>query len=236
MQYIASFSGGKDSTAMVLMLLEKKEPLDRVVFIDTGLELPEMYEYINKCEKRFKELDPKLKFDRVKAEKGFEEWFYTEKKRGKNKGQIYGWPFTAAFNSWCNDRLKQRPFRTYEKQLKEQGEYIIYLGIAADEPRRLAKLEANRKAPLAEWGMTETNCLDFLKERDLYNPLYDRFKRTGCYLCPKQNLKALRTLRKYYPEQWKRMLELDKDSIVTFRANGKTLHDLEEKFKKEDSR
>ena len=44
MQYIASFSGGKDSTAMVLMLLEKQEPLDRVVFIDTGLELPEMYE------------------------------------------------------------------------------------------------------------------------------------------------------------------------------------------------
>lgn len=236
MQYIASFSGGKDSTAMVLMLLEKKEPLDRVVFIDTGLELPEMYEYVNRCKKRFQELKPDLIFDTVKSEKTFEEWFYTKKKRGKNIGQIYGWPFTAAFNSWCNDRLKQRPFRAYEKQLKEAGEYTIYLGIAADEPRRLAKLEENRKSPLAEWKMTEEDCLNYLKEKDLYNPLYDRFKRTGCYLCPKQSLKSLRILRKYYPEQWKYMLELDKDSVVIFRANGKTLHDIEERFKEEDSK
>lgn len=39
--YIASFSGGKDSIAMVLRLIEENKPLDRVVFIDTELEFGE---------------------------------------------------------------------------------------------------------------------------------------------------------------------------------------------------
>ena len=30
--YIASFSGGKDSVAMVLKLIEKGEPLDRIAY------------------------------------------------------------------------------------------------------------------------------------------------------------------------------------------------------------
>ena len=39
--YIASFSGGKDSTAMVLRLLREGKQLDRVAYIDTGLEFGE---------------------------------------------------------------------------------------------------------------------------------------------------------------------------------------------------
>jgi len=35
--YVASLSGGKDSTAMVLRLVEEGWPLDLVLFCDTGL-------------------------------------------------------------------------------------------------------------------------------------------------------------------------------------------------------
>ena len=125
--YIASFSGGKDSVAMVLKLIEKNEPLDRIAYIDIGLEFGEQNNMIKICERKFKELKPDLIFDRIKPQKTFEEYFYTVKKKGKFKGQIYGWPFTAGFNSWCNDRLKQRPFRKYQKQF--EGNEIIYLGI-----------------------------------------------------------------------------------------------------------
>ena len=37
MKYIASVSFGKDSLAMLLILLEENKPLDEVVFYDTGL-------------------------------------------------------------------------------------------------------------------------------------------------------------------------------------------------------
>ncbi|GAI98610.1 unnamed protein product, partial [marine sediment metagenome] len=40
MKYIASFSGGKDSTAMLLRLIKEGWPLDEVVFFDTGWEFP----------------------------------------------------------------------------------------------------------------------------------------------------------------------------------------------------
>ena len=35
--YIVSFSGGKDSTAMLLHLLELGEPIDEILFCDTTL-------------------------------------------------------------------------------------------------------------------------------------------------------------------------------------------------------
>ena len=41
--YIVSFSGSKDSTAMLLHLLELGEPVDEVLFCDTTVEFPEMY-------------------------------------------------------------------------------------------------------------------------------------------------------------------------------------------------
>lgn len=37
MRYIASVSFGKDSLAMLLLLIEKKEPLDEVIFYDWNL-------------------------------------------------------------------------------------------------------------------------------------------------------------------------------------------------------
>ena len=39
---IVSFSGGKDSTAMLLMMLEKDVPVDRVICVDTTKEFPAM--------------------------------------------------------------------------------------------------------------------------------------------------------------------------------------------------
>ncbi len=42
-KYIASCSWGKDSTAMILKLIEEKEPLNEVIFYDTGMEFKAIY-------------------------------------------------------------------------------------------------------------------------------------------------------------------------------------------------
>lgn len=44
----------------------------------------------------------------------------------------------------------------------------------------------------------------------------------------------LRLLRKNYPDLWQLMLKWDKDSPVTFHADGHTVHDFDRRFALED--
>lgn len=229
MKHIASFSGGKDSAAMVIKMIEKGMPLDDIVFIKVmatptlGADYPEMYEYIDRFERYIQR-----KITIVPSIMSFDEGFHEIYKKGKRAGIKYGFPLIVG--AWCNDRLK---LRAINKHYKTYGDHIRYLGLAADEPERLAKLRASCRAPLAEWGMTEADCIAFLKERDLLNPLYKKFKRLGCWFCPKQSLDSLRILRHDYPDLWNMILEWDKESPRTFKPDC-TVYDLEQRFGLED--
>ena len=48
LEYIPSVSFGKDSTAMLLMMLEKKEPIHSAVYFDTEREFPEIKTHAKK--------------------------------------------------------------------------------------------------------------------------------------------------------------------------------------------
>ena len=45
--HVVSLSGGKDSTAMLLRMVEEGWPVDHIIFCDTGLEFPEIYDHID---------------------------------------------------------------------------------------------------------------------------------------------------------------------------------------------
>jgi len=49
-KHIISFSGGKDSTAMLIRMIELGMQIDEILFADTGVEFPEMYDYIREVE------------------------------------------------------------------------------------------------------------------------------------------------------------------------------------------
>ena len=51
MPNVVSFSGGKDSTAMLLMMIERGIRVDQVVFCDTSKEFPAMYDHIELVKK-----------------------------------------------------------------------------------------------------------------------------------------------------------------------------------------
>ena len=45
--HAVSLSGGKDSSAMLLLMIERGMPIDLVLHADTGMEFPEMYEHLH---------------------------------------------------------------------------------------------------------------------------------------------------------------------------------------------
>ncbi|MGM9998180.1 MAG: phosphoadenosine phosphosulfate reductase family protein [Candidatus Bruticola sp.] len=76
--YVLMFSGGKDSTAMVLEWLERRKrepdkyPLDEVVFFNMELEFPSVIDTVRKVEKIVKSFY--IKFTELKLEKN---WYYS---------------------------------------------------------------------------------------------------------------------------------------------------------------
>ena len=112
---------------------------------------------------------------------------------------------------------------------------VQYLGIAADEPERIARhTKSGFLLPLVEAGWDEAYCRQWCEENDLLSPIYTDSARGGCWFCHNQGLDQLRLLRKNYPDLWKILLRWDKDSPVSFKPDGHTVHDYDLRFRLED--
>ncbi|WP_044294512.1 phosphoadenosine phosphosulfate reductase family protein [Robinsoniella peoriensis] len=227
--YVASLSGGKDSTAMVLRLIEEKWPLDLILFCDTGLEFPQMYEHIRKLEQSIP-----VPIVWLKEEKGFEYYFLHHQPKRKNQNLVgkSGFSWAGPRNRWCTSTLKVRVIERYLSGLRKDYEIVQYIGIAADEPQRVREY----RYPLVEWGMTEKNCLEYCYERGYdWSGLYRLFSRVSCWCCPLQGLEELRTLRREFPQLWKQLLEWESKTWRNFRADY-SADELEIRFHFEEER
>ena len=234
MQHIASISYGKDSLAMLEVIHQNKLPLDRIVHVEVWAteevpaELPEMIEFKQKADRIIYEKYG-IKVEHIKAPKTYNDYFYYKcnGKKSKNAGKIYGFPLQKG--NWCNSRLKVDVLRQVQK------DNITYIGIAVDEPNRFHNLTENKRSPLVEYGWTEKMCRDWCKANDLLSPTYTSSLRGGCWFCHNQSIGQLRILRKRHPKLWEMLLKWDKDSPVSFKGNGKTVHDFEKRFQMEET-
>ena len=238
--YVASFSGGKDSTAMVLHMLELNYPLDEVIFCDTTMDFPGMLRHVEKI-KRVVE-DAGIKFTTLRAEHDFEYYLTSVDVPNRSKDSKYsgvpgyGWP--SHRSRWCTKNLKLNLIQNYLKNLREEYEVIQYVGIAADEDYRMER-KSNRKAglrfPLRAWNWTEADAMAYCREKGYdWEGLYDIFHRVSCWLCPLQVYGNLRNLRKYFPDLWQELLRLDASQWKTF-AQGYRVSDFDQRFALEDA-
>lgn len=236
MKHIVSFSGGKDSTAMLLMMIEKDMKIDDIVFFDTGWEFPQMIDHIDKVEKYIKR-----KIIRLYPKMSFEYWMIKrpiKARSGEMKGQNHrignGWP--SPLRRWCT----REKVSTIDKYC---GTATRYIGIAADESHRMmsASLISPKYIkifPLCEWGIDEPLALQYCKNLGFdWGGLYDYFPRVSCFCCPLQRIDSLRVLRKNFPELWRKMLDWDRqidnnNKKYKFKEYD-TVCDLEERFRLE---
>ena len=208
-QHIVSFSGGKDSTAMLIRMLELGMPVDRIIFADTGKEFPEMYDHIKRIGKYVLENYGKI-IEIKHPTSTWDDWFYGKVTRGKAKGQQRGFPLSF-FPCWWSREAK---FKVLDPVCEGHERYI---GIAADEPKRITYKNPGYHYPLADWGWTEADCLKYLVDKGLDAQLHHDFGRTGCWCCPKQSVDSLKTLCRKYPDQWKELRRMESESPNGFK-------------------
>ena len=129
--------------ALLIEVLRRKLPLDYVIFCDIRFndkisgEHPIMAQWIPTAEDILKNKWG-VEVVHLTAKKNFCEQFYTIKGKGNHKGDIYGFPYIIG--SWCNARLKLDPIKRFiNDKIKEYGAVTEYIGIASDEPKRLAR-------------------------------------------------------------------------------------------------
>jgi len=231
-EHILSLSYGKDSLACLGAIEQLGWPLDRIVHAEVWAtdtipaDLPPMVEFKAKADAIIKSRWG-IEVEHVRSSRTAESMIYQKRIRGNRAGEIAGWPLIARCE--FQKPLKVRPIQMLQKNC------ITYLGIAADEPGRFHGLTENKKSPLVEAGWAESDCRKWCEDNDLLSPIYTTAARGGCWFCHNQPVDQLRILRKNYPEYWALMLKWDADSPVSFKANGRTVHDYDRRFALEDA-
>lgn len=173
-RHILGLSGGKDSAALAVYLHDKIPNIE-YFFCDTGCELPETYEFLERLKARLgieitylnKELIPKDDPEAI-----FKHWL-----------TIYNGFLPSATARWCTKQLKIIPL---EKFIGDD-ETISYIAIRADEDRDgyiSSKDNINPAYPFKGSGITKKDVFQMLEDSGIGFPQYYEWRsRSGCYFC-----------------------------------------------------
>lgn len=216
-KYVVACSGGKDSVATILISLEKKEPLDEVTWVEvmfdteTSGEVPEHRDFVYNSLKPFCE-EHGIRFTVLHSPKTYDDVFHQTFKRGKNNGKKYG--FARARGCFVNHECKLKAFKEYKRQ---QGSNVIfYIGIAADEDKRLKRLNNKTEISLlAKYGIEEKDALELCKKYNLLSPVYEISRRNGCWFCPYTKDKELLHFLKNNGDKFDKLIEWEQEENLS---------------------
>lgn len=218
-KYVASVSFGKDSLAMLLLILEKGLPLHEVVFYDTGMEFQAIYSIRDRILPILEEHG--VKYTELHPPRPFLFDMLEKPVNSKKNGLHYGY-------SWCGGCARwgtATKTAALDSHARKAGKNVVqYVGIAADEPKRLQRLQENKVAPLADWGITEADALRLCYEGGVL---------LGRKRVPPIRHKELRNIYTHLPEYWNRLKEIQARTERPMKGEGKSVFDLEERFRKE---
>lgn len=212
-RHILGLSGGKDSAALAIYLRDRVPEME-YVFTDTGKELRETYEYIDRLEAFLGK--PVV---RLNAERGFDHWL-----------EIYGGYLPSSRMRWCTRQLKLKPFEQYVGD----DPVVSYVGIRADEDREgYISTKPNIRAvfPFREEGVRKEDVFRILEESGVGIPEYYQWRsRSGCYFCFFQRKGEWAGLLERHPDLYEEAMKYEKVDPNTGERytwqNGESLQEL----------
>lgn len=194
--YVLSYGGGVNTVALMILVIERKLPLDEVVFADTGNEVPETYAHIP--------------VTRAYLEGQGIPFRVVTKKNGKSLYQA-SWDrrvIPSAMWRWSTREFKIRPIYAYYRSLATHVNQ--YMGIAYDEWHRMKDSLVSYVTnlfPLVEWKMTRQDCVQVIQKAGMPVPV-----KSGCYFCPFNSLERWKWLLENHPDLFEKAVVLEEHS------------------------
>lgn len=238
MKNIVSCSFGKDSLAQIIVMKKLEFAIDEIIYYNVRFndkisgEHPMLAEWIPTAEKILKSKYG-LSVTHITASKTFTDYFYTVKKKGNHKGEIYGFPYVLG--AWCNTRLKVDVINKYLNGIKD--EVTQFIGLAYDEPDRYERLmksdtvKRHKRSVLFEQEITENEAFEICKRENLLSPHYSLGGfRGGCWFCTKQSYADIYNLWLMYPDYFSTLLDMERESHTTFFPHS-SLYEMDNRFK-----
>ena len=189
-RHVLGLSGGKDSAALAIYIKDRYPGIHERVeyfFSDTGSELKEVYDFLDKLEAYLgKEIT------RLSSGKPFEHWL-----------KIHNEYLPSAKQRWCTRVMKIEPF---EKFVGEDP-VVSYIGIRADENREgyISHKETIKAVfPFIDDGLVRDDIFNILEDSVGIPEYYKWRSRSGCYFCFFQRQDEWLGLKRNHPELFKK--------------------------------
>ena len=209
--HVLGLSGGKDSSALAIYMKDNYPDLDiKYFFTDTGEELKEVYDYLDKLEAylgkpiaRLNQIDEMRQGSKTQFEKFMHR---------------YNNFLPSATARWCTIEMKLKPFEKWVQQFINSGSNVIsYVAIRADE-KRLGYKSTNDniavKFPFVDDNIDKEKVSNILDESGLGLPGYYKWRsRSGCSFCFFQQKIEWVRLSEEHPELFKRAQRLEKTAL-----------------------
>lgn len=202
-----SYGGGKQTVAMITLVLEGKLPKpDVIVMADTGREVQTTFEYLNR------RVQPALKAIGLQVEIAGHEY---SKHDLYKSGDLLLPTFTrqnggvGKMPTFCSDEWKKRVIRRWLRE-RDINDTDVWLGISTDESERMKASGLNwyrHVYPLIEiMPMSRAACVN-----QIIRFGWDVPNKSRCYMCPNQSTHSFRELYLRHDGDFQKAIDLEKE-------------------------
>lgn len=236
---VVSFSGGRTSAYLVHLMEQKRKDGEDVhyVFMDTGAEHPKTYEFVRNIINVWSvpvtclrlKINPELgngnSFTVVSADE-----IVCDLKPWKDMLSKYGVPYTGGM--FCTDRMKLGPFKKYCDEKFGRGNYETWLGIRADEQRRLKRKDGiSYLADISDFEKQDV--LNWWSEQD-FDLNIDEWLG-NCVFCPKKSDLKLAAAAIDEPELMQQFIGVISSDNVRLDENTGSINDMYRRHRRLES-
>ncbi len=191
-RHVLGISGGKDSAALAIYMRDQVPEME-YFFCDTGKELPETYEFLQRLEVVLGK-----PVERLNADRDFDHWLF-----------VFQGALPSPQMRWCTKNLKIKPLEAW---LGDSHAYS-YIAIRFDEDREgYISHKPNIKAvfPFKEDRIDKAGVIRILEDAGIGLPAYYEWRtRSGCYFCFFQRKYEWVRLAEEHPDLFAKAVEYE---------------------------